>query len=642
MHSGRIFLFLPRMKAYWLLTFLIFLLWHLPAQSQSLYTIEQLLRRLNTAQTDSARTHIVLELGDQYVQSGPRQALTHYVQAKTLSERSNYYSGISLSEFKIGTIYHFRFFDSQRAAYHYDIALSTAVNTRDTRIQSDLHYHKGLLMAQVHDTIIARNNLRESIRLARISGDSMLQAKTNMLLGDLSVEDSNRLSCYQASLLSVGPIAHQQPALLLQIWKKIADTFEKIGRRDSSEVYHQHIIRHFRADSTALLRDEHSVLLAAQSMIAMRQYRAAIQLIETRLYQFRYLKPDVQLYRPELLSNLSECYAALGDTELAYKHMRESAIAEQAEVSRTIEQNIQGYSMNLQTEADQRMTERALLQEQNRTYIAQLLLGIVLIVAALMGIALWYLYKSRKTAVEQRKRLADLNRTKNKILSILSHDLRSPLKALQNIIHLAQENLATADDIQIVSKQVSASVHNLQNNLDSLLLWAQSQQNELKAAPKSINLLEAIEEQVQMAQEWVLKKNIQLNIHTPKELWAYTDPIHAKLAIQNILTNAVKFTKPGGIIHIEAESIPSFNASRIIIQNDGLELNPQDIGMIFDPAVRYTRLGTDNEPGSGLGLSLTNELMTLNHGYIRLEHLADRRTQATLSFVAQLQAVPGT
>jgi two-component system, sensor histidine kinase and response regulator len=609
------------------------------AYGQNLYRIEQLHRMYRVAQSDSARVGILLDLGFEYDQNTPKEALNYYEQARKLSQSTDNKSGLCRANYNIGAIYQFDFIDYTKALEYYEQSSQIAYEINDWSTLSMIFYHKGVMMAEQNDTQNVERFLLESIRTSRQAGDGQTLAMASILLGENTRDDLKRLMNYEAALHAIEEFKTEDPLTYLQASRKVAEVQEKLGNMDQAKVWNQRAIECFRKDSASLIEDDYAVNMVSESWIALGMHRKAIDLILLRLQAYSKHSDHSNWYKGNLLSNLATAYNSIQKNDSAYIYMKQSAEAESKTYRKLANQNFQRFAMGLQSESELRRKDRELMSAQTRSLFTQSLLYGVLMIALLLGYGSWRLYISKQRETEQKKRLEDLHRTKNKILSILSHDLRSPLKALQNIIYLANENLANGDDVKAVGRQVGASIINLQNNLDSLLIWAQNQQNELRAVPKSVDLNTVINDLILQTKDWVDEKKIRINFNDSQKSFAFADPIHAKLATQNILTNAIKFSAFGGEIDINTDVDTESKYAIISIINKGTELNIHDVNMIFDPSVRYTRIGTANEPGSGLGLTLTKELMQLNHGYIQLQKLADGSTLTILGFPCHAHAL---
>jgi signal transduction histidine kinase len=167
--------------------------------------------------------------------------------------------------------------------------------------------------------------------------------------------------------------------------------------------------------------------------------------------------------------------------------------------------------------------------------------------------------------------------------------------------------------------------------LDNLFYWAQNQQQELKAYPELFDLTQLVNTQIDLHAPNAIKKNVNFENTLVEAHLIYADILHVRLIINNVIGNAIKFTPVNGGVSIDYYS-KNEKEGVLYIQNLGEPINETDIPKILDPSIRYTRLGTKGEPGSGLGLSLTRDLMLLNQGNLEIKSIPNVGTRIGLIF----------
>lgn len=205
--------------------------------------------------------------------------------------------------------------------------------------------------------------------------------------------------------------------------------------------------------------------------------------------------------------------------------------------------------------------------------------------------------------------LKELNTSKDKLFSIIAHDLRSPFNNILGFSELLVKNGKTydADKNQQYLSIINSSAKNTLNLLDNLLNWAKSQAGRIVYTPQKISLSKAIDEMVINFNITAKFKHITLNYIKTTEIEVYTDIDLLKTVLRNLISNAIKFTEQDGTITISA--IKKQNYIEISIADNGVGMNEENCKKLFKTATNNSSRGTANEKGSGLGLVLCKEFV---------------------------------
>lgn len=216
--------------------------------------------------------------------------------------------------------------------------------------------------------------------------------------------------------------------------------------------------------------------------------------------------------------------------------------------------------------------------------------------------------------------LKNLNSSKDKFLSVISHDLRNPLTALLTSSAKLNENPGSLNDKQI--KQLSGIIHRTSNKilqqLNEVVEWAKEQREKTNFNPKKLHLFKAIEESVELLRPNAVQKKIKLENKTPHQIFVKADGLMLRSILQNLVTNAIKFTPDGGHVRLGAEQEEGMIG--IYIQDTGIGMNPEIKDHLFSRTyTTATVSGTNNEIGSGLGLLLVQDFVAQHGGTISVE-----------------------
>lgn len=214
---------------------------------------------------------------------------------------------------------------------------------------------------------------------------------------------------------------------------------------------------------------------------------------------------------------------------------------------------------------------------------------------------------------KQHEELQKINKLKDKIFSIISHDIRSPLVSLSGLLQLFDEEEISLEDLRKYTGLVQLGLNSVKSLMDNLLSWAQSQLDNEKDTKTDINVYEIIEEIFELFNEKAKKKNLTFKNHVDHSDMINGDKNVVSFIIRNLVANAVKFTPEGGVITIHNEY--SNNYLKIFVKDTGTGMSAKTLGSLFKDT-RVSLKGTSGEMGTGIGLMLCKELAEQNKGSI--------------------------
>ena len=230
---------------------------------------------------------------------------------------------------------------------------------------------------------------------------------------------------------------------------------------------------------------------------------------------------------------------------------------------------------------------------------------------------------------EKNFQLEELNSGKDKLFSIIAHDLRGPLG---NILLFADllETLGPEDygRLQKIIAQLRTSAQNLASLLENLLAWARMQRSMVEFQPKSLNIKHIIDWNINLLQPTATQKNIRFHNALKNDLQVFADMDMLNTVMRNLLSNAVKFSKKGDTVDITAA--PEDNLVKVAVSDKGIGIPEQKLSELFRVGAKTQRRGTDGERGTGLGLLLCKEFIEKHGGGIEVESIVDKGT--TFSF----------
>jgi len=249
-------------------------------------------------------------------------------------------------------------------------------------------------------------------------------------------------------------------------------------------------------------------------------------------------------------------------------------------------------------------------------------------------VVLSYLIKSQQSenlkAIEASVALREANDSKTKLLSILSHDLRSPLNSIQGFLEILIDFDLEEDERKAIKAKLLKETKGTQDMLFNLLTWTKSQMDGgVKVNLVAVNLHQIIESCIDVQRTAALEKSITINNKVDAEVFVKADVDMLKLVIRNLLNNAIKFTNTGGEIATLSEV--SSVTGTLIIKDNGIGIEENKAARIFTMNSEST-YGTNNEKGVGLGLLLCKEFTELQDGKITVATSPKTGTAFSLHF----------
>lgn len=239
--------------------------------------------------------------------------------------------------------------------------------------------------------------------------------------------------------------------------------------------------------------------------------------------------------------------------------------------------------------------------------------------------------KSEQALLESEARFKELNVTKDKLFSIIGHDLKGPLNNILGFSELIDQNFENFSEQEIKQyiNLIYKSSITVTELLENLLTWSRAQRNILTVSPHNIAVYFTVEKCFGQLIQNALQKEIRLNNNVQPETVVYADEEMIATILRNLVSNAIKFTSRGGTISVITKS--SQEQVAIGIKDTGIGIAPEIMAQLFQPDENHTSLGTEGEKGTGLGLIICKDLVEKNYGKIWAESEPDNGTTFFIS-----------
>jgi len=217
--------------------------------------------------------------------------------------------------------------------------------------------------------------------------------------------------------------------------------------------------------------------------------------------------------------------------------------------------------------------------------------------------------------LSQSKNLEEINHVKDKLFSIVSHDLKDSVTSIKGFLDLLNEGSITKKEFEHLVPELTENANNASLLLFNLLNWSKSQMESLEPNAELFDIQSTFQDKIKLVEQKIESKKIILIDESQRD-FVYADKSMVEIIIQNLLANAVKFSKSGDVITI-SNSITN-GKSLLCIEDSGVGISKENLEKIFK-SNSFTTIGTKEEKGTGLGLTICKELVELNKGRIWVE-----------------------
>ncbi|MGC1243238.1 MAG: tetratricopeptide repeat-containing sensor histidine kinase [Chryseosolibacter sp.] len=339
----------------------------------------------------------------------------------------------------------------------------------------------------------------------------------------------------------------------------------------------------------------------------------------------------------------AEFYAAAGDYRQAYQHQVKFHEAAQKKQKAVNGRNLKQLESMYKFERHQ--SELGLLSDINSANVVvinqQKYIGwsLAFITALLMAVTFIVFKNARERKrlngelVKSNAELERLNSVKDLLLSVISHDLRTPIRNLRAMLPLLQAGDLSAERSSAIYKALDDQLTLSGNTLENLLQWGKAQLMSSAMKPADVMVAPLVAQVVDQLAMDIRRKNIGVTNRLDESFSCWVDRDQLEVVFRNIIANAVKFTPDGG--HIQIDGTIEGDLLTLSVKDSGVGMSAEQIAKLFKPDRHYQTYGTNKEKGTGIGLILTREMVVLNRGNIWVESAPGKGT--TVFFTVRVQ-----
>jgi signal transduction histidine kinase len=480
------------------------------------------------------------------------------------------------------------------ALANYELLMEYGEDYNQPNRQADAFFQKGKLYALSNDYPKALENFKWALELRRKQNDKPGEAEALNSIGDLYVllkNEDRAIANYVASL---------------EIYQRLKDN-DRLA-----ELYNN----------------------VGGFYLRKGDFQRAIMNIELGLKAGNQAQNQVQILQS--YQHLSDCYKALGDYKkaLEYKesHQALQEFIQNEKDERDVMDKQNQYTLkkkesqitSLEVDRAERDREIAVQKKLRNFLFVVVGLGVAIVVLILFG----YIQKQRSNKKlelanaeirRQNEQLQQLNATKDKFFSIISHDLKGPLNSLTSFSGLLINyfDSLSKEEIQALAKDLDKSLKNLFALLENLLEWSRSQTGAIEFKPEAFDLSELVHMNIELLTAQAATKEITLAYTNPQVLTVLAHKNSVTTVIRNLISNAIKFTPKGGTITLSASK--SNEEALVSIADTGVGMSKEVIDKLFRIDAKHSTKGTADEKGTGLGLVLCKDFVEKNNGNIGVQ-----------------------
>ena len=385
--------------------------------------------------------------------------------------------------------------------------------------------------------------------------------------------------------------------LLSETYEKAGDLKESLRYFELYRTFHELIQREEVAELQQVIKKEQfqKELVEKKAQIneeELNQQQRQIKQIEDELLQY-----------DSALSTLAD--------RLSKKELQLQLVSQQAQID----------SLNYQREQQQAAIKFAEEEAiRGRLFLILAFLALLLVLGVFVFLRIRkinnLLLQKNRLIAEQNHDLADNNALKDKLFSIIAHDLRTPLASFRDALDMISSGALDPEETRLFLTELTQQANNTSALVDDLLYWSRAQMKGIEALRKSTALAPVVQEVVGTLSDQASAKKLNVHQEVPAGLKLPLDVGIMKVIIRNILSNAIKFTPTGGDIYIEAGQ--SGDAVELRIKDTGIGMSDEIIDNLLNGNRANSRKGTNNESGTGLGLMFSRDLVQAHQASLHI------------------------
>ena len=609
------------------------------------------LREVLPSSTGIERVDILNELATQLREIASQDAMDYSKESEQLSEQLDYLAGAARAKENIGWIY-YRKGRWQLAFEYSEKAYQLALEIKDKNQSARILNNMGALYYEQQNYQMAIKQFRAAYEIVAGTDDLYTQIRS---LNNVAFNYS-QIGVYDSALYYARKAIQTNeesgsPYLTSFSNRVIGDVYMARQEYDSAVMIFEKSLDMAREQGISTFKASVMHRLGNAYLELGRWKDAEEILLEGILLSAN------NNFRDELAKShkyLAKVYEQRGEIALAYRHLKDYNLINDSLVDQSLRDRIALMQGMFQDNLEKSELELLKAQNQNqadRLVLVNRIVWVVSIAGLLVFILGGWLYrlnrnvkKYNKDLIFQQQKIAEQNRaleqkslqlekinqTKNKLFSILGHDLRGPIGSVKGLIDLTLEGSISQEEFMEILNTLKKDVDSVHFTLTNTLKWSLAQMEGFKVNPVQVDVNELIESNIQLLAQQIHAKSLKINNEMPNDLILTIDKDLIEVITRNILSNAVKFSPEFGEINIH------FQHTREdvlwCVEDQGKGMNQEEIENILalDYTITKSKPGTKKEKGSGLGLQVCKEFARLSNGSLTIASQAGSGSKVCL------------
>ncbi|WP_192349439.1 tetratricopeptide repeat protein [Algoriphagus sp. Y33] len=613
--------------------------------------IDSLKSELSTT-TGENRLTVLNELSSYLREVEQEEAFEYASEAEQLAHSLNHKSGEAKAKENIGWIYYRRgqwqkSFDYSKSAY--DLAIEGEDLQEAARVLNNM----GALYYEQHNYTFAIIQFKKAFEISNKENDlyTMIRSLNNIAFNYLYLDEYDSAMLYASKAIEVNTRAGS-PYMLSFSNRVIGDVYLKRNQFDSAERVYEKALKNGEArgltafNASVLHRLGRTYLLNGKPEQAKKVLLEGVKLSS----QNSYLDELLNSYK-----YLAEYYKEMGDYREAFEQQSNYVALNDSLANRAARDRLALMQGMFQNDLEQ--SELDLLVAQNEHQATRLamnrrimiLIGIGSIL--IFGLMAWLfilnrnikrynaglivqkrrIYKQNAELEAKSTQLEKINQTKNKLFSILGHDLRGPVGQVKSIVDLLISGHLDQEEFDELIHSLKKDVDSVYFTLNNTLKWSMAQMEGFKLCRVNFNLSELVSSTLKLIKPQLLEKSLKIDDSSLlADLEIYADRDLIEVVIRNILNNAVKFSKPGDVIQLSAKIDNGLIVWSVKDQGVGMKEEQIDAVLSREYVISNSTLGTKKEKGSGLGLQICKEFTRMNGGDLHIKSKEGEGTKVSI------------
>ena len=537
-----------------------------------------------------------------------------YLEALEIYKRLGHKKGIVKENIRLGVVENRKGNYDQASAYFLQ-ALKVSEKNRDKAGIMESYITLGEVSAnrKLHDKAIEYLQKAEKISLELPFSNLKLNLYSDLGTSFSAKGDFEKAIFYFQKGISQSDTP-QMMGLHISLFNGLADVYAKSGDVDKAIALHLAALEKSRKINN-LIREFNSLMGLARSYAA-KDAKKALVYLDQALQLAKIKNSNKQLL--EVLSTIASLQAKQANYKAAFDAKNQQYNIADSFYYKDIALKISDLQAQYELNKSEAKVQQLKFINSRQVLEQNIMLWIIGGSVSLLIVLSAYFFKIRnlnRLLNQSNTALSASNVVKDKLFSILAHDLRAPLNSVISLLDLINKGWLNEEEKTMMMNKLAVHCNASMETLDLLLQWGQMQLKGVMLNQVIINPAEIIERNISLFLEAALHKSILIEKSIGTDVSVFADADHLNFIIRNLLSNAIKFTSEGGTIKLSVQRKSDSAEVLFTIKDNGVGISEERLSSVFTTDSVSTN-GTNNEKGTSLGLVICKEFVMANHGEI--------------------------